>query len=250
MCFGHRLLRERGEGSVANPDDHHLFVSPSCASENLALASAARGRGTTTFDPSATGSIAFEFAAGRPVLTALFDAISKRQSTRAEFDGRPVSVAHLQKPATALAMLGVHCVLFTDRQQIDGVRDLVVAGNSAQMADAAFMRELRPLLRFNPRQTAEIGDGPYSAASGNMALSSWIGPRAFDLLVNAKTENEKYAAQLRSSSGVAVFVAAKEDREHWASVGRACQRFGLQATALGLKHAFVNQPVEVAGLRP
>jgi hypothetical protein len=32
--------------------------------------------------------------------------------------------------------------------------------------------------------------------------------------------------------------------------GRACQRFALQATALGLKHAFINQPVEVASLRP
>jgi hypothetical protein len=31
--------------------------------------------------------------------------------------------------------------------------------------------------------------------------------------------------------------------------GRACQRFALQATALGLKHSFVNQPVEVARLR-
>ena len=33
-------------------------------------------------------------------------------------------------------------------------------------------------------------------------------------------------------------------------IGRACQRFALQATALGLKHAFVNQPVEVTNLRP
>jgi hypothetical protein len=33
-------------------------------------------------------------------------------------------------------------------------------------------------------------------------------------------------------------------------VGRACQRFALQATALGLKHAFINQPVEVPALRP
>ena len=32
--------------------------------------------------------------------------------------------------------------------------------------------------------------------------------------------------------------------------GRACQRFALQATALGLRHAFVNQPVEVSRLRP
>jgi hypothetical protein len=32
--------------------------------------------------------------------------------------------------------------------------------------------------------------------------------------------------------------------------GRACQRFALQPTALGLRSAFINQPVEVAGLRP
>jgi hypothetical protein len=32
--------------------------------------------------------------------------------------------------------------------------------------------------------------------------------------------------------------------------GRASQRFALQATALGLKHCFVNQPIEVSALRP
>ena len=77
-----------------------------------------------------------------------------------------------------------------------------------------------------------------------------LGPRAFDAFVTAKSENDKYARQMQSSSGVAVFVGAKEDREHWSLVGRACQRFGLQATALGLKHAYMNQPVEVPELRP
>jgi hypothetical protein len=47
-----------------------------------------------------------------------------------------------------------------------------------------------------------------------------------------------------------VFVGAKADPEHWVSVGRAYQRFALQATALGLKLAMVNQPVEVARFRP
>jgi hypothetical protein len=40
------------------------------------------------------------------------------------------------------------------------------------------------------------------------------------------------------------------DKAHWIRVGRACQRFALTATSLGLKHAYVNQPVEVARLRP
>ena len=152
--------------------------------------------------------------------------------------------------ATAAVVPGVDCVLITDRPQIDRIRDLIVAGNSTQMADPAFMRELRSWLRFNPRQAAETGDGLYSVASGNPAMPSWLGPRAFDWFVTAKSENDKYAAQMRSSSGVAVFVAAKEERENWVLVGHACQRFALQATALGLKHAFVNQPVEVPSLRP
>jgi hypothetical protein len=33
---------------------------------------------------------------------------------------------------------------------MDRIRDLVVAGNSRQMADPAFVRELKGWLRFNP----------------------------------------------------------------------------------------------------
>ncbi len=236
---------------VVDPDDHHLFISLGCAAENLALASAARGRpGTLAFDTAANGSIAFDFAAGPPDANALFDAVPQRQSTRADYDGRPVSATDLRTLSAAAVMPGVDLVLLTDRPQIDRVRDLIVSGNDTQMADAAFMRELKSWLRFNPRQAAAAGDGLYSAVSGSPTLPSWLGPRALDLFLTAKSESEKYARQLRSSSGLAVFVAAMDDREHWVQVGRSCQRFALQATALGLKHAFVNQPVEVPALRP
>jgi nitroreductase len=236
---------------VVDPDDHHLFISLGCAAENLALASAARGRaGAFAFDSSANGSIAFNFAAGPPVASVLFDAIPKRQSTRAVYDGRAVSAADLKLLAAAAAIPGVDLVLITDRPQIDRVRDLVVKGNDTQMADAAFMRELKSWLRFNPREAARTGDGLYSAASGSPSMPDWLGPRAFDWFVTAKSERDRYAGHLNSSSGIAAFVGAKEDREHWFLVGRACQRFALRATAIGLKHAFVNQPVEVPRLRP
>ena len=185
-----------------------------------------------------------------PAGSALFDTIPKRQSTRADYDGRAVSLADLKTLAAAAAVPGVDLILITDRPQMDRIRDLVVAGNGEQMADPAFILELKSWLRFSSRQALKSGDGLYSAASGNPSLPEWLGPRAFDLLVTAKSENDKYAGQLRSSAGIAVFVGAKENREHWALAGRACQRFALQATALGLKHAFINQPVEVAALRP
>ncbi len=94
------------------------------------------------------------------------------------------------------------------------------------------------------------GDGLFSVASGNPSLPAWLGPRVFDWVFKAGGENEKVAHQIASSAGIAVFVSQKEDREHWVLAGRACQHFALQATALGLKHAFINQPVEVPSLRP
>jgi hypothetical protein len=235
---------------VVDPDDHHVFVSLGAAAENLSLASAARGLpGTIAFEPGASGSVVFRSKPGRATVSELFDAIPKRQSTRADYDGRSVIPADLDRLTEAAVMPGVDLVLLTDKPRIDRVRELVLEGNSAQMNDPAFMRELRSWLRFNPRQALRTGDGLYTATTGNPAMPDWLGPRAFDLLTTAKSENEKYASQIRSSSGIAVFSGVRADAAHWVAVGQACQRFSLQATALGLKHAFINQPVEVAALR-
>jgi nitroreductase len=237
---------------VVDSDDHHLFASLGCAAENLALAAAASGRpGALRFDPASDGSVVLELGSGPMERSPLFEAIPQRQSTRADYDGRPVAPADLEVLAAAAARVrGVDTVIITDRRQIEQVLDLVVAGNSAQMADAAFVRELKEWIRFNPRQALESGDGLFSAASGNPTAPAWLGSLMFDLVFSAAAENDKYARQLRSSAGLAIFVSERDDKEHWMRAGRSCQRFALQATALGLKHAFVNQPVEVASLRP
>jgi hypothetical protein len=80
-------------------------------------------------------------------------------------------------------------------------------------------------------------------------MPTWLGRTMFDLAFSAKTENDKYASQLRISSGVALIFAEQARHEYWVRAGRARQRLALQATALGMKLAFVNQPVELAGLR-
>ena len=236
---------------IVDPDDHHLFVSIGCAAENLVLASGARGRlGELRFDPANVGSTVFEFGRGEAIPSPLFDAIPKRQSSRDNYDGNPISSAALRTLAAAAAIPGVDLFVITDRPQINRVRDLVIAGNSTQMSDKAFVRELRSWMRFSPRDAVQKGDGLFSATTGNPILPAWLGPTFFDLAFKASAENDKYARQIASSAGIAVFVAQKEDHEHWILAGRAAQRFALQATALDLKCAFINQPVEVASLRP
>ncbi|MGJ4913102.1 Acg family FMN-binding oxidoreductase [Bradyrhizobium sp. SZCCHNR3003] len=233
---------------VVDPDDHHLFVSLGCAAANLAIAADASGRpGEISSDGR---MVRYSFTNGTAHDDARLAAIVRRQSTRAEYDGRAVPLGDLAALQAASAMPGVDLAIITAPAAIAAIRDLVVAGNDAQMHDAAFLRELKSWLRFNPRSAMETGDGLFAAASGNPSLPTALGGLAFDQLFNAASENDRYARQISSSAGVAVFTAEQADASHWIRAGQACQRFALEATRLGLKLAFVNQPVEVAALRP
>jgi hypothetical protein len=71
----------------------------------------------------------------------------------------------------------------------------------------------------------------------------------FGFVYTADAENARLVEQVRSSAGLAIFVSEADDRAHWVSAGRSYQRFALEATARGIKHAFVNQPVEVPAMR-
>lgn len=250
---GHGLIDIAADFSrrtpAVDPDDHHLFVSLGCAAENLAISGAAMGwPGEVLIAPDGNGA-RYAFASGSMKASALHAAITDRQSTRAEYDRRPVPVADMMRLEEAAAMPGVHLILLCGRVQIDKVRDLIVAANSAQMADGTFMRELEQWIRFNPRSAMLSGDGLFSAASGNPVLPNALGRVAFQRFFNARSENDKYARQVDSSAGIAVFIGDREDKMHWIRVGQACQRFALTATNLGIKVAFVNQPVEVAHFR-
>ena len=232
---------------VVDPDDHHLFVNLGCAAENLSLAMAAQGLGgEVTINPE--GEVRVAFGTSRSSDPALLDAIPLRQSTRSDYDGSAVSPSDLAI-LQATTLPGVELALITDRAGISRVSDLVIAANTAQMADPAFVAELKHWLRFSPHTAMTTADGLYSAASGSPALPDWLGPRLFDMAFKAKSENARYARQIASSSGIAVFSGAGASPAQWVQVGRACQRFALRATALGLKHAFLNQPVEVPDFR-
>ncbi len=237
--------------SAVDPDDHHLFASLGCAAENLAIAAAMRNMpGALTFSSDDGGAIHFEKGGNAHAEPSLFAAIPKRQSTRGDYNGASVSVADLATLTDAAATPGVDEVFITDRPTLNQLRDLVIAGNSEQMADAAFIRELKTWLRFSSTHARQTGDGLFSATTGNPVVPEWLGSTMFSLFFKTKSENAKYTRHIATSVGIAVFVAQGEGPQHWVQAGRACQRFALAATALGLKHAFMNQPVEVPRLRP
>ena len=233
---------------IVDPDDHHLYASLGCAAENLALAAGAAGA-ATEISFAGEGRVEIDLAEAPPRRDDMFEAILERQSTRADYDGRAVPASDLEAIAEAAKVTGCELVLVTDRERIEQVLELLVAASTSQIASKAYVEELRTWMRFNATQAIHTGDGLYTACTGNPTLPPWLGQALFGLFLSAKSENDKLARQIRSSAGLAVIVSEHDDRAHWVRAGRACQRFALKSTALGLRHAFVNQAVEVADTR-
>jgi hypothetical protein len=175
--------------------------------------------------------------------------IADRQCTRGEFDAKALSNDELTLLQRAGNTGGVDMLLLTERTALERVLDQVVDANTAQMADAAFVKEIRSWIRFNGAAAVRARDGLYSGCTGNPSVPTWIGTMAFGLFYRPKSENDRIAGQIRSSSGVAVFFGAAAGKAHWLDVGRAYERFALQATALGIRNSFLNQPVEVLSHR-
>lgn len=233
---------------AVDPDDHHLFVSLGCAAENLVHAAEALGlRAEPVFE---NDTVVARLSPAPPQETPLFTAIIRRQSTRALYSGKAVDNDALRLLENACIEPGVSALMITDQPRILNVIDYVEQGNSAQMRDKAFMAELVDWLRFSEADAAAKMDGLFAGASGNPALPSWIARPLLNFFFTETSENKKYREHIASSPGIVVFSTDADDRRHWVAAGRACQRFALQATALGLKNAFINQPVEVAALRP
>lgn len=236
---------------VADPDNHHLFASLGCAGENMVLAAAAAGRSSQLqFSDSGDGLVEVEFADGGDRRDPLFDAIAERQCTRSVYDGRKVSPQDLALLEAAADIPGCKVILIPDEPGMENAIELILAANGEQVANPEFASELLSWLRFSSASAIETRDGLYSGCSGNPKLPSWLGRLMFGFAFTPDAENDKYAQQIRSSSGLAVFVSERDDRAHWVAAGRSYQRFALQATALGIRHAFINQPLEVAKYRP
>ena len=234
---------------AVDPDEHHLFVSLGCAAENIVQAAPGLGLAATPDVDLDSGRVHIAVQSSSVPPTDLMGAIAHRQCTRADYDGRPVPPGHLRLLEAAGRQPGAAVLLFTDRGWLDRFLPLLLAANSAQMADPAFVAELKAWIRFGYGDAVATQDGLFAGASGSPVLTAALGRALFDFVFTDASETAKYQRQLRSSAGVAVFVAERNDRAGWVAAGRAYQRFALQATVLGLRHAFLNQPAEVPALR-
>ncbi len=233
---------------VVDPHDRELWISLGCALENLLLAARAAGYAAEVAYPEAQERIHVRLTADVPQAGPLFDAIPLRQTTRSVYDSRPVPAANLDSMQSVPREPGVSLRLLTAPAEIETALEYVNVGNLRQYADRAFVDELVAWLRFNKQEAMATLDGLYSRCSGNPAVPRWLG-QMFVGGTKPQQQADADAAKLRSAAGVIVIATDADDKAAWVRAGQVYERLTLQMTALNIKSALLNQPIEVAELR-
>ncbi len=236
---------------AVDPDDHHLYASLGCAAENILIAANAFGlHGDLIIQEEHESTIIISLDKSKEHTTSAYEAIPKRQCTRAPFNGKQVSSSVLNQIATYANSSDIDIHLLTTNKSKKVITDYVVEGNSIQMDDKAFVEELQDWIRFSEADALEFRDGLTYRSTGTPSVPNWIGNLLFKLMYRKNNENDKYREQIASSAGIIVFSCTNQTKPDWVNAGRAYQRFALLSTANGIRHSFINQPVEVPELRP
>ncbi len=236
------------ELAVVDPDHRELWISLGCALENLLIAARAAGYEPSVTYPDSADLIRVQFQPGEPQSGALMQAIPMRQNTRSEYDGQPVNSADFAQLQAMAIEEGVALRYLTSSGEIEQAVEYVNQGNLAQYADKAFVNELIDWLRFNKKEAMSSLDGLYSRCSGNPEVPRWLG-QSFVAGTKPQQQADADAKKLRSSSGAVVIATDADSKAAWVRAGQVYERLALTMTSLNIKSAFLNQPIEVSGLR-
>lgn len=243
-----RLLADRTRALPANdPQDRELTISCGCALFNLRVAAAAHGVGASITllpepqDPDLLAEIVLGSTAEEAEQVGqLAGELPRRRTYRKRFEDRRVTPEILQELSCAAASEGSALHLIDDQQGRDTVVGLVSEGDSVQWSDPSWRRELAQWM--HPRRK---GDG--LAVPGLVAPIAQAVVRTFDM-GNGVAARDRQLAE--ASPVIMVLATAGDTPADWLTAGQALERTLLTASRHGLQASYLNQPIQVASLRP
>jgi len=233
---------------VVDADDHHLFASLGCAVENAVQVAPALGRHARV-EVTTDGAILHLEPSPRGDARAA-EAARHRQCTRTPYSGAPLTAAELAALEAAGNGDGVEVTMLTDDAAIARALDAILEADRRQLTDRAFRRELFHWMRCTDAAALATRDGLAARPMGAPRLPRPVVRALLPVVLTADREAAKRRREIASSAGLAVFTGPTATPAGWIRVGRAYQRFALEAAARDIRHAFANQPVEVAEIRP
>ena len=240
---------------MVDPHDREMTMSCAAAAETLLAALRAFGL-TGTLMPQPLPPVrgydrphhaAADAARSDAIDYAMLDAIASRRTVRRAYaeTAVPAEVQTLMREAAR--PFGVELSLFEDTAMRDAVAELVVDADHIQFADPAFRDELASWMH---PLTSPAGDGLAGPGFGFPDWATRVAAtlmRTFDL-GSAVARMDK--PNVLGAPLLGVFSTRGDTRGEWIATGRALAAVLHTLTMHGLVNAFLNQPIEVTGIRP
>jgi nitroreductase len=231
---------------VNDPDDRELTISCGCALFNLRVAAAAAGLQARVepWPDAADGDLLARVhlsPTGAPQSdAALQAAMSERRTCRERFAAKAVDPIALRSLVDAVHTEAAAIAVLDTAEQRLGAAALVAEGDAMLWANPSWRRELAAWM--HPRRR---GDGLTLPALAIPVAQMVV--RTFDMGHGVAAKDRQLADE---SPVLAVLFTAGDRPGDWLAAGQALQRLLLTGVPLGLQASYLNQPVQVAALRP
>ncbi|WP_417565806.1 Acg family FMN-binding oxidoreductase [Marinobacter sp.] len=235
---------------VNDPDDRELTISCGCALLNLRVAAAHAGFTANCVllpnpvDEDLLATISFELSSQTVGTenreTALFRAITRRRTYRKRFEPKQVPAGVLDTLAEAALAEGAWFQVLESESARHQVAELVAEGDAAQWSNPSWRRELAAWM--HPRRK---GDG--LTVPGMVAPVAQLVVRTFDMGNGVGAKDRQLADE---SPVIAALGTSGDGDEDWLKAGQALERVLLTSLGQGLQASYLNQPIQVAVLRP
>lgn len=241
------LLADRTRALPVNdPDDRELTISCGCALFNLRVAAAAAGLQAhvepwpDAADADLLARVHLSPTDAQPADAALQAAMGERRTYRERFATTAVDPVALRSLVDAVHGEAATLAVLDTAEQRLGAAALVAEGDAVQWANPSWRRELAAWM--HPRRR---GDGLTLPALAIPVAQMVV--RTFDMGHGVAAKDRQLADE---SPVLAVLFTASEMPSDWLAAGQALQRLLLVGVQLGLQASYLNQPVQVAALRP
>jgi hypothetical protein len=240
------LLADRTRALPVNdPQDRELTISCGCALFNLRVAAAAAGlEAKVELLPDAAHADLLARVRVAPAKSAQMEAelqpaLAERRTYRERFAATAAEPKALRSLMEAVqGEAATLSVLDSDDQRVAAAA-LVAEGDAVQWANPSWRRELAAWM--HPRRR----DGLTLPALAIPVAQTVV--RTFDMGHGVAAKDRQLAD---ASPVLAVLSTAGDTPRDWLAAGQALQRLLLVGVRLGLQASYLNQPVQVAALRP
>ncbi len=241
------LLADRTRALPVNdPEDRELTISCGCALFNLRVAAAAASLHADVAllpDPADADLLArvrLAPAVSTPPDAGLLAAMAERRTWRERFAATAVDPEALRTLAEAVTGEGATLITLDTADRRLAATALVAEGDAVLWANPSWRRELAAWM--HPRRR---GDGLALPALAVPVAQMVV--RSFDMGHGVAAKDRQLADE---SPVLAVLATDADTPRDWLAAGQALQRLLLQGVRLGLQASYLNQPLQVAALRP